>query len=300
MAISAVALTSIIAWNNRSGDGDIPKLKIPEVGAETNIEQLEVQIPTKQIKELEQVKKAPVYKYVLPKKEKIISIADKLGCDMKNPDRDAEYELGKGTNEKGDILYFTYEPGNGCWNWVNQTVQEKTKGKNLPSDQQCQEQAIAKLKELGIYQTRFNTLQVEPETGINEQDEETTVAKTLLFYPEIDGQVVEGVSRIIVSFGDNGEIYEISKYYKDFVEVKEKEVISVNAALKKVDQGDAMFTLGETVEKAALNNAVLTYWEDPRDIDDQSYLQPVWVFEGESAEADAANKQFEAIVPALK
>lgn len=161
MAISAVALTSIIAWNNRSGDGDIPKLKIPEVGAETNIEQLEVQIPTKQIKELEQVKKAPVYKYVLPKKEKIISIADKLGCDMKNPDRDAEYELGKGTNEKGDILYFTYEPGNGCWNWVNQTVQEKTKGKNLPSDQQCQEQAIAKLKELvsikhGLIRYRLN------------------------------------------------------------------------------------------------------------------------------------------------
>lgn len=297
---SCFIVGSIIAWNYRSDE--IPKLKIPEVGAETSIEKLEIDIPSKEIKELEKVKSVPIYKYVLPEKSDIVKLADRLHCDMSTTDYDPEskMEIAEGKNAKGDTLYFTYENGNGCWNWLNQTVQETTTGKQLPSDQQCQEIAVAKLKELGVYQDRFNTLHIEPETSLDDDANTITVAKSLFFYPEMDGEVVGGVSRIIVSIGDNGEVYEISKYYKDYIEIEKKEVISVNTALKKVEQRNAIFTLGETVEQANLNNAALTYWEDPGDIEEQSYLQPVWVFAGESQQVESSNAKFEAIVPALK
>lgn len=153
---------------------------------------------------------------------------------------------------------------------------------------------------MGIYQKRFNTLQIQPETDIGERDQVITAAKTLTFYPEMDGEIIGGVSRIIVSIGDDGEIYEISKYYRDFVKAGSKEVISVDTALEKVRHGDAAFTLGETVEHAVLTNAALTYWEDSGDIHVRSYLRPVWVFEGKSLEVPAENAQFQAMVPALK
>lgn len=97
-----------------------------------------------------------------------------------------------------------------------------------------------------------------------------------------------------------GEIYEISKYRKNFVKAGDREVINVDIALEKAQRGEASFTLDESVEHARLTDAALTYWEDSSDINTQSYLQPVWVFQGEIPAGSAKNTRFEAIVPALK
>lgn len=108
------------------------------------------------------------------------------------------------------------------------------------------------------------------------------------------------MSRIIVSLGNNREIYEISKYRKDFVKAGDREVINVDIALEKAQRGEASFTSDESVEHARLTDAALTYWEDSSDINMRSYLQPVWVFQGEIPAGSAKNTRFEAIVPALK
>ncbi len=293
----SIILVGFLIWNTRSTT--VPKLDIPKTGIQINITHLEIKIPSQKMKKLRQIETVPIYKYVLPDRNQLATLAKSLGCNI-SPASYGETQSVKSTNEKGETLYFTYEPANGCWNWLNQTLQENATGENLPSDQTCQELATKKLKTLGIYQGQSYTLHIEPETGINEQGEVMTVAKTLFFYPEIDGQTIEGVSRMIVSLGNNGEIYEISKYCKDFVKAGDREVINVDIALEKAKCGDASFTLDESVEHARLTDAALTYWEDSSDIHTQSYLQPVWVFQGEIPAGSAENAQFEGIVPALK
>ncbi|MCQ2406358.1 MAG: hypothetical protein MJ067_03995, partial [Oscillospiraceae bacterium] len=51
---------------------------------------------------------------------------------------------------------------------------------------------------------------------------------------------------------------------------------------------------------AKIVDVKLGYWEDAGSLDEQPYLQPIWIFIGESANADGTISDFDVIVQAAK
>lgn len=168
--------------------------------------------------------------------------------------------------------------------------------KSIVDDHTAKKAAETFLKERDLLPERFNNIKVVPQTSGSELENNLkVVAKDVWFYPTIDNKQVYGISRIIVTIGDNGSIEAVNNYYHDFELFKQEPIKTVQTAFEEMKQGKASNNIAPEAKEAIITSVHMGYWEDP----DQVYIQPVYVFVGET-EIEGQNHSFDAVVPALE
>lgn len=124
------------------------------------------------------------------------------------------------------------------------------------------------------------------------------LAKHIYFYRSLNDSPVLGISRIIVSIGDNDEIQGISKYYREIEEKpykvklkKKKDMVKEIKSKRALVQYERE---GEIPENIEITSAELCYWEDPSN----NFLQPVYLLKGNDPNNEA--DVFSAYIPAVE
>ncbi|ADQ39634.1 hypothetical protein Calkr_0056 [Caldicellulosiruptor acetigenus I77R1B] len=293
LIVISLAIYSVLNFNR-----EFPPLKIPMPGQETpNIDYKITakfnNLPTE----------AMVYKFKKPQNIDFYSIAKKFGLNGK-----AEYYPETKTyvikeEVDGKVKYsFTYEVETGRWEYINEEEMYLNYNPvNVPSDEEAKKIAIEFLKKEGFYNDRFSYCTVvEASSGDKLTNDYKVLYKDVYFYPSINGKPVYGVSRIVVSVGSNGKIIGVRKWYKDIEEYKKVKLISAEKALEKIKKREASNNINPRAKSATINKVFLAYWEDAGTIEEQPYLQPVWVFCGEAITEDGSRDTFDAVVPAIE
>ncbi|ADQ07053.1 conserved hypothetical protein [Caldicellulosiruptor hydrothermalis 108] len=271
----------------------IPKLNIPMPGQE--IPQIDYKVTAK-FDNLPT--EAMVYRFKKPQDVDFYSIAKKFGIsgDVKYDSENKRYTIN---DESG--RYFEYEVETGKWLYIDFKEKNNYEPQNIPSDEDSKRIAIEFLKKEGLYNERFNYCTVVPEASGDKLTNDYKIhCWDVYFYPSINGKPVYGVSRIMVSVGDNGKIIEVDKLYKDIEEYKKVKIVPAEKALEKVKKRQASNNINPRAKSATINKVFLAYWEDAGTIEEQPYLQPVWVFAGEAVTEDGKYESFDAVVPAIE
>lgn len=247
---------------------------------------------------------AMVYKFKKPKNidTEIKSLAKIFGLKG-----EVEYQpiwRAYSIKEKIDEKYyreFEYEIDTGRWHYVDRKELNNDDPQNLPSDEEAKKIALDFLKKNGIYDKRFIYCAVTDDSSGDKITNDYKVHhKSVYFYPVVEGKPVYGVSRIIVVVGDNGKIVEVYKWYKEFEEYNKVKIVPAEKAFEKVKNREASNNINPMAKSATIKEVVLAYWEDAGTIEEQPYLQPVWVFAGEAVTEDGKVEKFDAVVPAIE
>jgi len=193
-------------------------------------------------------------------------------------------------------FYFS----DGTWQYHDYS-RDITDPVSLPSDEASTQYAVAFLVENGLYNERFEVNSVvEQYTGEKETGDYNAYCKSVYFYPTAGGIPVYGVSRIAVSVGDNGGIVGVYHFYKDIDEAGIVDLISPESLYERIENAEFSSSINPAAVEAAINEIFLGYWEDSGSIEEQPYLQPVWVYIGIAVLEDGQEEPFDVIAPAIK
>jgi len=247
---------------------------------------------------------AMVYKFKKPKNidTEIKSLAKIFGLkgELEYQPTWRVYSIGEKIDEKY-YRVFEYEIDTGRWNYMDMKELNNNDPQNIPSDEEAKKIALDFLKKNGIYDKRFIYCAVtDGSSGDKITNDYKVLHKSVYFYPVVEGKPVYGVSRIIVVVGDNGKIIEVYKWYKEFEEYKKVKIVPAEKAFEKVKNRKASNNINPMAKSATIKEVVLAYWEDAGTIEEQPYLQPVWVFAGEAVTEDGKVEKFDAVVPAIE
>jgi hypothetical protein len=172
----------------------------------------------------------------------------------------------------------------------------------VPSREEAEEIATRFLDEHGLRPERFSNVRSVYQTSKRGLEKEKPYMVTVAFYPEVDGCAVYGVSRIVVDIDENGDITALRSYYRNFVFDRVVDLTPPEDFYDTPPKG--LYGYGILTHSNIENGTVsakivsveLAYWEDQ----DQPFLQPVWVFNGISLDARGVEREFQAVVPAIK
>ncbi|ACM60048.1 hypothetical protein B0S90_1231 [Caldicellulosiruptor bescii] len=277
----------------------IPPLNIPKPGNE--IPEIDYKVTAK-FDNLPT--EAMVYRFIKPKN---IDIEIKSLAKIFGLKGEMEYQPIWRTyliKEKIDEKYYRaleYEIDTGRWHYEDSKGLDNDDPQNLPSDEEAKKIALDFLKKNGLYDKRFIYCAVtDSSSGDKITNDYKVHHKNVYFYPEIKGKPVYGVSRILVVVGDNGKIVEVYKWYKEIEEYKKVKIISAEKAFEKVKNRKSSNSINHKAKSATIKEVFLAYWEDAGTIEEQPYLQPVWVFAGEAVTEDGKVEKFDAVVPAIE
>ena len=211
-----------------------------------------------------------------------------------------EYIMREEINGKPSRI-LTYQVDTGRWIYTDNRELGNNDPRNLPSDEEAKKIALDFLKKNGIYDKRFIYCGVTDDSSGSPLTNDYKVHhKRVHFYPAVAGKPVYGVSRIVVLVGDNGKIVEVYKWYKEIEEYKKVKIVSAEKAFEKVKNRKSSNSINHKAKSATIKEVFLAYWEDAGTIEEQPYLQPVWVFVGEAVTEDGKVEKFDAIVPAIE
>jgi len=280
----------------------IPPLNIPKPGNE--IPEIDYKVTAK-FDNLPT--EAMVYRFKKPKdpEAEIKSLAKIFGLNGEVQYYQAanEYFIKEGVDDR-DYRLLRYQINTGRWVYTDMKEYMHNydyKPQNLPSDEEAKKIALDFLKKNGIYDKRFIYCGVAYESsGSALTNDYKVLRKDVNFFPVVDGKDVYGVSKIIVTVGDNGKIVEVTKWYKEIEEYKKVKIMPAEKAFEKVKNRKSSNSINPMAKSATIKEVVLAYWEDAGTIEEQPYLQPVWVFVGEAVTEDGKVEKFDAIVPAIE
>ncbi|ASS73769.1 hypothetical protein CIG75_01465 [Tumebacillus algifaecis] len=234
-------------------------------------------------------------------KNEVHNMATKLG--MKGEVFNLEESLGVNDGDKtleiekdsGKILYLNRAH---LGQWL-----VDGKAKQIPTDEQSTQHAIDFLQKMNWlpenFQVRGVTENREIPGNLNpETDQGIVLSKTVHLYKHVNGKPVLGVSRITVEIGHQGEIETVRKYHKEEEAFQKYKLKSLDQAVLELKDKKGMINLEEGASDAILDQIELTYWEDAGSIDEQPYLQPVYLFKGKY-KLYGKDATFSGIVPAV-
>jgi|GEM_PF-981988 len=176
--------------------------------------------------------------------------------------------------------------------------------KNIPSDEEAVASAEEFLEKFGWLPETFEPAGVTANTivpgDVNSETEagDYVSTKTVHFYQKIDQLPVLGVSRIMVEVGDNGQIVSARKYHKEVGAFTSYGLKSVREAAQDLQTSKGVHNISEDAKNVVLDKVELAYYEDPASLDQQTYLQPVYVFEG-TYYYEGKKVSFSGVVPAV-
>ncbi|WP_068775707.1 hypothetical protein [Paenibacillus sp. FJAT-26967] len=225
-------------------------------------------------------------------------------------------EVVKNKSDKslGDLLvaedenkYLEIEKDTGAITYLNKKAKEsKVRGNiKVPSDEESIKLAKEFLDNLGWLPNNFKVVEVTEDTerpaNVDVTEKGFVTNKTVHFYKFIDGNVpVYGVSRILVEIGDSGVIEAVRKFHKDEVDQSSYQLKTPEAAVEELKHGNAVHNIEPGAVDANIEQIDLAYWEDAGSIDNQPFLQPVYVIKGNYNKLNKTNTEsFNALVPAV-
>lgn len=275
----------------------MPELNIPMSG--NALPDIEYSIELKDMDNLPQA--ANVYKFIEEERDitsEVLKIA-KLFDVFADPSNIQHYDDFV-VFDNGDYL-IDYEVLTGMWSIRNISENVKKETYYLPTDAEAVEIAREFLIEKGLYNERFTIDSVVTQYSGSILD--STYApcfKTVYFYPVIQNHPILGVSRIIVKVNASGQVVEIMNYYKDFELYDKIELASPTDFIEGIKDNSYSSSIRTDALSAKIIDVQLGYWEDAGSFKDQPYLQPVWIFLGESTNADGTVSNFDIVVQAAK
>lgn len=168
--------------------------------------------------------------------------------------------------------------------------------KSIPEDDVAITKAKEYLKQRELLPDRFDLIKVTNRTtGAEFKGTKRVLSKEVWFHPTIEGKVVSGIARIIVSVGDKGEIEAVRKYHREIKAAKEVALKSFEQAFGELKAGKASITCPKGANKIDITKVELRYWEDP----DEVKVIPVYLFTGETV-IEGKVEIFTAFLPASK
>lgn len=171
--------------------------------------------------------------------------------------------------------------------------------KNIPSDGEVVAIAKRNILSLGLPLNEFKLASVIPITEENQGTHKVNLlGKNIYFYHQINGEDTAGVSRIIFTIGHNGEVESIAKYYKEVEEAGTVTLKTIEQALKELETGQGSVDIHPGATKALVKKVRVVNYEDPGSIEDQPYMQPVYIFEGDVVIGNKV-EAFKATIPAV-
>jgi hypothetical protein len=200
-----------------------------------------------------------------------------------------------------DKRVLRIEKNTGMWSF-NDLLKSHSAPKdklNISDDAKVIEVAKTVLNKYGLNAEDFNKPTVTNQT--EEKANETTkkiLAKDVYFYKKINGKPILGTSRVIVTIGNNDEVYSISKYFRD-VEEKPFEIKlkSKDTILTEIKENKGIVNYNgknKTPKEIELNSLEVSYWDDGAN----DFLQPVYVVKGTNK--DDSNDKLEAYIQAVE
>lgn len=214
-----------------------------------------------------------------------------------------KYEPRNGVyNIKDGAKLLWVETKTGKWSFQNQS-KAYSNGEsipNIPTDEEAKVIALQQVQNLDLPVNEFKVADVTKVTEEGAPGQPVKVlSKAVFLYRQINNQSILGVSRIIVMVGDNGEVVGVSKFYKEAEPFNSYPLKTFEKAYEELRSGAASSNIPGKATNAKINNVELRYWEDAGAISEQPYLQPVYVFKGETT-IDGKIETFDAIVPAIE
>ncbi|AEA47773.1 hypothetical protein [Archaeoglobus veneficus] len=176
------------------------------------------------------------------------------------------------------------------------------KPSNLPSDKEAIKIARNYLSEKGLMPTDA-ILRDVTHPRVVAMDREGNVIGVgfedvkVSFTRKINGLPVVGAgSKLDVEVGGNGDVINVYKVWRNYRPYKEYSIITPEQALEKLKE-IGIFTGIKSVDKAVINKVYLGYYTKSAS-EKQTYLQPVYVFEG-CAEGENRTEEFKQYIPAI-
>lgn len=282
----------------------LPELVLPlpgeELASNVNFKTANMKLPS--------VKEAKVYKFA----KKNISTKDfegqakklEIGNVVKNK---VDKAMGNLLIAEDENKYLEIEKDTGALTYLNKKAREtKARGNlNIPSNEESIKLATNFLNNLNWLPSNFKVVEVtedsERPANVDVSEKGFVTNKTVHFYKFISGNIpVYGVSRILVEIGENGVIESVRKFHKDEVEQSSYSLKTPEAAIDELKRGNAIHDIAPDSLDADIEQIDLAYWEDAGSIDNQPFLQPVYVIKGKYNKLDKSNSEkFNAIVPAV-
>ena len=198
--------------------------------------------------------------------------------------------------------YLEIEKDSGKTIYMDQAklFNQTTPPKVVPDDNQSVVIAQTFTQSLGLLEPGFVLSGVTSDT-VNQGplSQPAVIGKTVHFYRTVDGVQVNGVSRVMVNIGNNGEVEGFKKLYKKIELAGEKPLRPIADAFNDVKTGKGTTDISPEAVSAEVTSTNVAYWEDPGTISEQPYLQPVYVFSGQALVA-GKSVPFVSVVKALK
>lgn len=244
--------------------------------------------------------KIMVYESVKPRvsEKEVLSIAKQLGLNKNVREVSGEFILTDGqyhlevNKNSGRVAYTDAS------RWM--IGNDKDKPSNLPSDDEAIDIARKFLIDKGLMPDDAVLRGVDHPgvVAINKTGDVIGVGfedVKVSFAREVNGLPVVGAgSKIHVEVGGGGEVIRVYKVWREYVPYKKFSIITPDEAFEKLKKV-GIFGIKD-VETASIDKVYLGYYTKSAS-DEQTDLQPVYVFEGE-AKRDNETRKFVQYIPA--
>lgn len=289
IALFSILITGLIISKNSTFTYPDLFIPMPGQGSPSDITYT-LEAPTNQI-----LSEEKVYKAVPPNvtHESIQTLAKKFGIKGQI----TEGSLAQTLEISDDHKQLSGSKNNGYFTYVNKDIYENLNvvRDNIPSDDKCIQIAKGFLTERDLLPKRFEIIKVSHSTsGSPLTNDEKLLSSDIYFYPTLNEKLVYGVSRIIVTVGNNGEIEAVNKYYKDVAYQENAKLKSPDKALSELKAGKSSNSLPEQAKNAKIKKVTIGYWEDV----EATLIQPVYVISGD-AEENGKTITWDAFLPAI-
>ncbi|MDR0325113.1 MAG: hypothetical protein LBI19_03340 [Oscillospiraceae bacterium] len=297
-AIPVILLCVLGYWFLVPKPSPIPDLFLPLAGQA--IPKVELSIET----EVDVPKKANLYRFEINYKGRYNQFdraASALGIWELDAVRDYVGNKDRllGVTDDGRIKQITMEDDTGFWTYTL-SEEDSSLRKEAPSNEEAERIASRFLDENQLRPERFSATSFGGKSMGSSFEDQLEYSVTVFYYPTVDGYEVFGISRIAVEIDYNGEIEAVRSYYKDFVFDRVVDLAPPEQFYDVLLSGDTLCSIEPSAVSAKVTSIELAYWEDGGTIEDQPYLQPVWVYNGVAYDAAGVESEFLAIVPAVK
>lgn len=280
------------SWSQRPQDV-LPEIELPQSGSAEAVETFDI-APTvlSDLDENNEVEN--VFESVIPNEDALENeIANALDFlpSIASVDAQDQYEEINGYKLKqisnGSI---TVEPSTGCWQY--DTDLDIDREVHIPDDDTLVQKAKEYIAEKNLYTGEIAHISVgTTTTGDATIGTERIIRKNVYCYPDIDNKCVYGLYRIMISFGDNGEIVGVNKQINDIAEVKQVSLKDSKQILGDIEAKAYSNDSSVALEEATIDECTLAYYADNQVHNGKIYIQPVYVLLGSGINPETGNKE---------
>lgn len=223
------------------------------------------------------------------------TIVSKLGFDVSDYSvmNDGSRFYGDGANEYMIIDQF------GCFSYDSGAHSD---GDSMAlTEGECLDIAKEFLNKYGLFSERLGTKwSTNERISYSESEGEKLLGIGINFFPaETDGLSTGGNARVTVYINANGEVEEVSYNLREYTDKQNVELISLEEAIKRFEQGKAFIEVENPSEKLVFENVTLGYWSQERNTDNL-VVQPVYILQGTSITTTGESEPFTITIQANK